>query len=35
MSRVMAAIHGTVQPARSARTAAAMLMSVYDQPVGD
>jgi AcrR family transcriptional regulator len=34
-AQVEAAIHGTVQPARSARTAAAMLMSVYDQPVGD
>lgn len=29
-AQVEAAIHGTVQPARSARTAAAMLMSVYD-----
>jgi len=29
-AQVEAAIHGTVQPARSARTAAAMLISVYD-----
>jgi len=29
-AQVEAAIHGTVQPARSARTAAAMLMSVYE-----
>jgi AcrR family transcriptional regulator len=34
-AQVEAAIHGTIQPARSARTAAAMLMSVYDHPVGD
>jgi AcrR family transcriptional regulator len=33
-AQVEAAIHGTTQPARSARTAAAMLMSVYDRPVG-
>jgi AcrR family transcriptional regulator len=33
-AQVEAAIHGTTQPARSARTAAAMLMSVYDRPDG-
>jgi AcrR family transcriptional regulator len=34
-AQVEAAIHGTTRPARSARTAAAMLMSVYDRPDGD
>jgi AcrR family transcriptional regulator len=34
-AQVEAAIHRTVQPARSARTAAAMLMSVYDATTTD